>query len=969
MTIDTRSSRPRGSSSPRTAIVLTASLLFLASCASAAPKPAAPDFPASDTVPLASDIRSGVLPNGLRYFIRRNSKPEGRAFLQLYVDAGSVLEREDERGAAHFVEHMAFNGTANFPGATLVDYLRTLGMRFGPEVNAYTSFDETVYGIAVPTEAAPAGTDAAQKTPSGARVVPERALAVLDDWTRAISFDPAEVEAERSVIMEEYRMGLGAQDRIRRVILPAILRGSAYAERLPIGLPEVIGSVSAERLTAFYKTWYRPDNMAIVIAGDFDPAALEAALAARFSGPAPAAPLNRPRPELPAPVRGAFSLTTATDAELPYGSVRLYYKRPPQPVGTDLRSYRENLIDSLIDRMIGQRFQDAASVPETPYAAAGSSEQRFGKQSRFFTLSAVPEPGATEATLEALLMAKESMARFGFSQSEIDRAGTELLSDLERYAKESDRRDSEALAREAGQLYLSGTPAPAPAWELETTRKLLPGIDRATIAAASAALFAEDDLTVLITANDKDAPTLPDERRVRELVAAAKAAKLEPPKEETVDSRLLPETPKPGAVVSERTDAAAGTTTWELSNGARVILKPTANKNDEIVLSSMARGGRTDSPLVDAVSVDLASQLASASGVGPFGVPELSRKLAGIQASLAFSAGYYTHGFSGSAAVADLRTLLELLHLSFTAPRIDEAAAKAYLDGTRTTLARKKDNPEALFSDTVTRAVSGGNPRFEPLTEERLALLNLDAARVFLRSLMNAGDYTFVLAGNVDPAALRPLVERYIASLPGKRTGAGWTDPGIERKPGTELVVRKGTEDKALAFIARYAPSPYSARSAAVAEALQEYLDIHLTDEVREKRGDVYSISVSASQSVAPEGELALSVVFSTGPDKLPDVEAAIDAELQRLRKDGPDPETFGKVREALKKSFQTSLQSNRFLASSLAYQDVLAGLPESTLFGSPALYDSIAGAELKSAAERLTAAGPIKVSLLPEKK
>jgi zinc protease len=957
MKTDAAPSAARGAARRLSAVFLSAAIAALAACATAAPKTVNSAGPDAEPIPLASDLRVGVLPNGLRYYIRQNAKPEGRAFLQLYVDAGSVLEKDDERGVAHFVEHMAFNGTANFPGDALVDYLRTLGMRFGPEVNAYTSFDETVYGIEVPTESAG----------SGSRVVPEKALAVLDDWTGALSFDPAEVEAERSVILEEYRMGLGAQDRIRRVILPAILRGSAYAERLPIGLPAVISSVSAEGLAAFYRAWYRSDNMALVVVGDFDPEAVEASLAARFSAPAPSAPLDRPRPELPAPTRGAFSLTTATDAELPYGAVRLYYKRTPKPIGADLGSYREALVESLIDRMIGQRFQDASSVPETPYAAAGSSEQRYGKQSRFFTLSAVPEPGATEATLEALLLAKESIARFGFSRSEIDRAKAELLSELERYAKETDRRDSEALAREAGQHYLSGAPAPDPSWELETTRKLLPGIDRATVAAAAAALFAEDDLTVLITANDKDAPTLPDEQRVRELVAAAKAAKLERPKEEAVDSRLLAELPKRGAVVAERTDPAAGTITWTLSNGARVILKPTGNKNDEIVLSAMARGGKTDAPLVDAVTVDLASQLAAASGVGPFGVPELSRKLAGVQVSLSFSAGYYSRGFSGSSTVADLKTLLELLHLSFIDPRIDDAAAKAHLDGTRTTLARKKDNPEALFSDAVARAVSGGNPRFEPLTEERLSLLNLDAARVFLRSLMNAGDYTFVFAGNVDPATLRPLVERYIASLPGSRTGAGWTDPLIARKPGTDLVVRKGTEDKALAFIARYAPSPYSARSAAAAEALQEYLDIRLTDEIREKRGDVYSVSVSVSQSVAPAGELALSVVFSTGPDKLRDVETAIDAELQRLRNDGPDPAVLEKVREALRKGHQSSLQSNRFIASSLAYQDVLAGLPESTLFGLPALYDSIGGGELRAAMELLLGAAQIRATLVPE--
>lgn len=939
-------------------VAALAAFFVISSCSTPTTGKGTPGFDATAKVPLASDIRTGVLPNGLRYFIRQNAKPEGRAFLQLYVDAGSVLEQEKERGVAHFVEHMAFNGTEHFPKNSLVEYLRSLGMQFGADINAYTSFDETVYGINVPTQA---DTQGAEKG------LPDQALAVLNDWTQALSFDPKEVDSERSVVYEEYRLGLGAQDRIRRVLLPSILKGSIYAERLPIGLPEVIKTATPDTLRNFYKTWYRPDNMALVIVGDFDAAKVEQSLASRFTAPAPTTPLVRPRPELPPPTRGARTVTVATDPELSYGIVRLFYKRAPKAIPADLGTYRESLILNLINRMLDQRFQDATNLPETPYADAGSGEDRYGRTSRFYVLSAVPKPESTRATLEALLKEKESILRFGFTPSEIDRAKKGILSDLTSFANEADRRSSEDLAQEVGAYYLRNIPAPDPAWELRTITDLLPGIDQKTLAAATADLFSPDDLTVTIIANDKEASTLPDEATVKTMVAAAAKMKLEPPKDESVDAGLISVEPQPGAVTTESSDQVTGTVTWQLSNGAKVILKPTKNQNDQIILTSLALGGKSDVPVADAVSADLATDLVSASGLGPFSATELSKKLAGKQAALDFTTGYYARSFSGSSTVGDFQTLMELLYLYFTEPRIDETAVKAYLDNTRTGLLRKEDNPDSVFSETASWTLTGKDPRFEPLTAERLSLLNLDTARKFLRAELNPGDFTFVLAGNVDPQTARPLVERYLASIPGKRTGATWTDPGFRRPDSADVIVRKGAEAKAKAFIARYTPSPYSLENETLADLLQEYLSIRYLDELREKRGDVYNVSVTVSQMRMPWEELYLGIDFATGPEKLDDAEKAAEAELVSLRDQGPDPEVLKKAKETLKKRFQTSLEDNQFIASSLRNLDVL-GLPLSRYLELPQLYDKLGAEDLKGAAARFLKAGTIKVTLLPQK-
>ena len=374
-----------------------------------------------ELLPEKADLRKGMLANGLRYYILPNSVPAGRAYLTLAVNAGSILENDDERGLAHFVEHMAFNGTSRFPGMELISYLRSLGMRFGPEVNAYTSYEETVYGIETPVEV----------DKDGIKRIPERALAILDDWTWAISFNPDVVDKERSVILEEYRTRLGAQERVRRQLLPIIFRGSRFADRNPIGLPEVIQSASAEKLKSFYHSWYRPDNMAIILVGDFDGAQLEKELSAHFTIPAAAAPFTRPYYELPGPQKGAITTAIITDEELPYATVYLYYKRAPKAMSGTLYHYRERLTDYLVEMMLDFRYEEKTSGENTPYTAAGAWNRRFGQQSRYYIMAANTKAERGGETLQALLLEKERLLRYGFTQAELSRAKAALLSSLE----------------------------------------------------------------------------------------------------------------------------------------------------------------------------------------------------------------------------------------------------------------------------------------------------------------------------------------------------------------------------------------------------------------------------------------------------------------------------------------------------------------------------------------------------------
>ncbi|MDR3145434.1 MAG: insulinase family protein [Treponema sp.] len=914
----------------------------------------------SDPVPFMAKARTGTLPNGLRYYILENTRPENRAFLTLAVNAGSVLEKDDEQGLAHFVEHMAFNGTVRFPEAELLNYLRSLGMRFGPEVNAYTSFDGTVYGIEVPVET----------RADGIKGIPAKALAVLDDWTHAITFTPADVDDERQVIMEEYRAYLGADERVRRKILSVIFRGSPYAERLPIGLPEIIQNAPAARLENFFKTWYRPDNMAIILVGDFDGAVMEAELASHFTAPAAAGALNRPRYELPEPEKGSLEVAINTDPEYPNIRIDLYYKLAAQEPGKDLAAYREGLIDGLIQRIISFRIDEAASKPETPYTMAGTGAARYGRSSGYIILVSIAKPGAAEASLRAMLREKESIERYGFTDGEIDRAKRSLVSDLRRMVSEKDREDSNAYVRNFTSHFLEEALTPDIEWELEAATKLLPGISSADIAAAARDYFVNDDLAVCVSAPDAEQANLPTEADVRRIVAESRKARIPRPKEPRTrqDARLLKQAPLPGAILAESRDAESGAIRWELDNGATVIIRETTNRNNEVVLYALARGGITSAAPGDILSAKLASEMAEASGLGPYSRTELVRRLSDRQVSISFWINTYFRGIQGSATTEDLGTLFELINLGFTQPRMDKDAISVLLDQYRTDLAQRSEDPEAVFSDELNKTIFGNNPYYKPMELSDLSGIDRDTAMAFIRRSLNPADYTFVFVGNPDIPALRSYTETYLASIPRGQTWNTWTDPRVNRPGQIEKKIYKGKEEKSIVYMAWFRPEPYSESGSTTAEVLTEYLDIILNEKIRETMGGVYSISAFAGlSSFPPEGELSLQTVFACDPRRAGELSAAIQAELRRIADGDVNEDTFTKAVEALIKSGEDSLQSNLFIARNFAGSAVILDLPLSRLYAYAERYRSTAVPDIQDMARRILEKGPMEFILYPE--
>ena len=915
----------------------------------------------SDHVPFMENTITGTLPSGLRYFILENSMPENRAYLTLAVKAGSINEEDDEQGLAHFVEHMAFKGTERFPEAELVNYLRSLGMRFGPEVNAYTSFDRTVYGIEVPVEN---GDD-------GVKRLPDKALAIIDDWSRAVTFKPEDVDSERSVIIEEYRTRLGARERISRQWLPVLFRGSPYAERWPIGLPEIIEEAPASRLEGFYRKWYKADNMALIFVGDFDGAALQASLEDHFLIEKPAVTTVRPVYDLPLPVKGNIEYFIATDPELTSTSVNLYFKRSPETGKGTLEHYRSEIIDSLIERMMDMRFEEECLKPDAPFVSAGSGTAQYAASSRFYIMAGRPKTGMAEESLLALLREKEKMLRFGFTRAELKLAADSLVSDMLHLVMEKDKLESESYLNSLVYHFIDNDNFADIEWETDAIMRMLPHIKIKDINAAVKDYFFYDDILVYISAPDTEKPNLPDEERIKKLILDSRKMKIARSKASTVEEGFVSSLFERGSVTKESVDEETGALIWELSNGAKVILKETNNKNDEIIMHSTALGGTTSVSPQYYISAELAVEMMQVSGLGPWSRSELSRKLAGKQVQMSYSISSYLRTFTGFSTNNDLKTFFESLYLNFTEPRIDPASVEVMMDSYRTSLALRDENPRTVFSDEIRKIIFDNHPYYKPLELEDLSKVDINVALNFLHKSLNPADFTFVFTGNLDKTAMKNYIETYLASIPaGGFTGENWntwTDLEIKRPGKIEKNVYKGKEEQSSVYMAWFEKTPFIEELSIRAQVLEEYLDIILNDEIREKLGGVYSIGQSVSASNIPNGELSMRLSFSCDPKRVQELSDAVIRVFQQVAAGVIDQDVFDKSIEALKKGWEVNMQSNSYIAQSYINSSVLLNLPLSRLNRRPGYFEAVTKADIQSICARLLQNGPAKVVLFPE--
>jgi len=893
--------------------------------------------PLDTDIPIDTSIRIRELPNGLRYYVRVNTRPEARAELRLFVNAGSLQEDEDQRGLAHFVEHMAFNGTENYAEHELVDYLQSIGMRFGADLNAYTNYDETVYALRVPTD-----------DPE----ILEQGLGVLAEWAGRIAFDDEEIEKERGVIVEEWRLGRGATGRVLDEIFPILFQGSRYAERWPIGEREVLETASPDALRRFYDDWYRPDLMAIVAVGDFDPDWVEAKIRELFSGlEGPEDPRERIVYPVPAHEETLFGLVS--DPELPSTSATIYYKLPKRPEGT-FGDYRRFLVEGLYTQMINARLSEVAQRPAPPFLYAGAGTGTFVRSLDVYTQSAGVEAGGVERGLEALLTEVERVDQHGFTAGELERAKINMRAIYAQMDRERDKVESSALAAEYGRNFLEGESVPGISAELVMVERFLPTITVDEVNELAQGLISEKNRVIIATAPEDEEKALPTEGELLAVFETVDSGELEPWVDQVRDGPLLAELPEPGEVVAESYREALGVTEWRLSNGVRVLLKPTDFKNDQVLISGWSPGGTSVVDDERYTSALFSTTLVQESGLGEFSQPELNKALAGEVAAISPSLGELEEGVSGGAAPQDLETLFQLIYMTFTQPRLEDGAVDSFLTRMRAFLENRRAQPAAVFQDALAEHLYGHHPRRQPMTAESLDRVDPRLAlEVYRERFADASDFSFVVVGNFETDSIRPLIERYLGGLPVTGREETWRDIGVRPVEGrVEFEVDKGLEPKSQVSLTFTGPAEWSRENQHLISSLAELLELRFLDVLREDLGATYGVSVSGGLTARPVETYRFSIGFGCAPEKAPELIERVIDEIRKVKMGEIDPLDLQKIRETQRRGRETALKQNGFWVAMLENYDTL-GLDLELILDFDTLLEQVEAEKLQEAAVR----------------
>jgi zinc protease len=942
----------------RKKIVLLLSVVVAATCLASAQQPAATPRPQTDplttTIPVDPQITVGKFANGMTYYIRQNKKPEKRAELRLAVNAGSILEDNDQRGLAHFVEHMAFNGTKNFPKMEVVNFLQSIGMQFGAHVNAYTSFDETVYMLQVPTD-----------KPD----ILDKSFLILEDWARNVSFDPAEIDKERGVVMEEWRLGRGAQSRITDKQFPVLLKGSRYAERLPIGTPEVLQNAKYERLTTFYKDWYRPDLMAIVAVGDFDRAAIEALIKKHFE-PIPAARGAKTRTMYPVPDHPGTLYSIVADKEMPQASVQIISKVEAEEA-TTIGKYRTQIVKGLFSMLLSTRFGEMARKPDSPFLGAGAGEGEFVRTKHARSLSAGVKEDGIERGLDALLTEAERVARFGYTQTELDRAKANLARSLERAVIEKDNSESDDLAAEFIRNFFTQEPIPGIVYENELYKRFLPEITLTEINTLARDWTPNRNRVVAAVLPEKAGLAVPTETRLTAVMSTAADKPLTAYVDTVASAPLLATPPTPGTITRTDTNAAFGITTWELSNGIKVVMKPTTFKEDEIVFTASSPGGTSLASDADYVPALTAAQVVGQGGVGQLSQNDLQRVMAGKTVNVSASIGETSEGVSGSASPKDLETMFQMIYLRITQPRLDRERFEAMSAQTKATMANQTVTPSFAFTQTLNATLYQNHPRRQVMTLERINEMNLDKSMAFYKErFADVGDMTFTFVGSFTLDAMKPMVEKYLASLPSAKRVEKWKDIGVRPVRGVVVkTVEKGLEPRSQTTLIFTGPFQFNQMNRIAIRAMADILTDRLRESMREDLGATYGVSVSPGYRKIPNEEFDLRISFGSSPTRVEELVKVVLQQIANLQTTGVTPAQAATVKEKMLRSLETDTKTNGFylvnISARLEHEEEMA-----SLFNLAELYGRITPEMIQEAAKTyLNTSNYVAVELFPEKR
>ncbi|MFH0843190.1 MAG: insulinase family protein [Bacteroidota bacterium] len=859
----------------------------------------------NDPIPPDPAIKIGKLENGITYYIKYNQKPEQRVELRLAINTGSICETEGQLGLAHFCEHMCFNGTKNFPSNRIIDMLEEMGVKFGAELNAYTSFDQTIYMLKVPTD-----------KPEWI----ERGFQVIEDWAHQVSMEEAEIDKERGVIVEEWRLGLGAEDRMLQKYLPVLLKGSRYAERWPIGKVEVIQSFPYDTLRSFYKTWYRPDLMAVVVVGDIDTKLAEDKIREHFGRIVPPANPEK-RVEYPVPDNTDPLISVVTDKEASGFTIQVMFKQAKTESIT-YNDYRNSQMQSLFTGMLNNRFMELTQKPDAPFMMAVSGYGSFiGRSVDVYSLSAMAKENQMEKSIEVMMTENEKVRQFGFTSSELDRIKKDILTMYENGAKEADKTLSGDYADEYIRNYLEKESIPGYKKEYEIVKELMPGISVEEINSLAGKLITNSNIIVLITAQEKEGVSVPSEEKVAEIIKSARSKKVEAYVDNVLDAPLLSEIPAGTPVVSRTENSDFGYTELSFANGVRMVLKPTDFKNDEIIMAAFSPGGLSLYPDQDVMSATLAATIISQSGLGEYDLTGLQKKLSGNTAKLSPFISELREGVSGSCSPKDLETMLQLNYLYFNGIRRDDDAFKAYLSRIRNMIKPMRAVPQVIFSDTLSKIITKNSPRVISVpTEAQLDQVSLDRIMtIFSERFSDAGDFTYVMVGNFNTEEVIPMLEKYIGGLPSINRTETWRDMSPEFPEGKVIVdVPKNSEPQSQVAMVWNDDFKWKRKERQGFSMLMSILSIKCRESMREDQGGVYGVSINGSASKEPVPEFTITSTWGCNPENIEKLSQTLLDEMNRIKMAGPTETDLNKVKETMIRERETRIKENSFWLSYL---------------------------------------------------
>ncbi|MCC7682272.1 pitrilysin family protein [Janthinobacterium sp. FW305-128] len=915
----------------------------------------------TDPLPLAPEVTVGKLPNGLTYYIKKNARPAQKVELRLVVKAGSILEDDDQQGLAHFTEHMAFNGSTHFKRNELISYLQSIGVKFGADLNAYTSFDETVYVLPIPTNK---------------KENLEKGFLVLEDWAHGLKFNPADINSERGIVLEEARLGKGASDRMNKVLYPKLLNGSRYAERMPIGKESVLKTFKPEAIKRFYKDWYRPDLMAVMVVGDVEPKQAEAMIRQHFGklkNPA------KPRPRLYAevPQRSQTEALVITDKEAPDDSVFIRYPIRAAQEPVTIADYRRQMIENLYGQMLSARMQELTQQANPPFIQGGSSMGKLVRGYESFSAYALLGKGGVQPAVDALVQEDERARRFGFSQDELDRARKDMLRNYERAYSERDKSDSAGFVAEYSRNFLEQEAIPGIANELLYAKELLPQVTLQEINETVAKVIPDQQkkLVVFMGAEPKagDATSsVPTQQQLLDAVAKAEQQKVEPRTEKVLASKLMDGPPAGGSIVSEKLNSAIGVTELTLGNGVRVLLKPTDFKNDQVLMGSTRFGGQSLFGDADIYNARYASAVVGSMGLKDLAPLDLQKVLAGKTVNVGASLGELSEGFGGSASSADVEAMLQLVYLYFNDVRKDAGLYQSFIGKQQDLAKNSMAQPEAVFYDAIQHAMYGDNPRVDGVPRAAdFDKVGLDRSLdIFRQRFSSARDMTFIFAGSFELDKIKPLIASYLGTLPVGEVAHAYRDVGM--RPVTGVVkkdIYMGSEPKSTISITFNGDVAYSDEQKLTLQALGEVLNLKVIEVLREKMSMIYGGGFETSMGQHPYGHYSVALNLPTGPENVDKVIAAAFAEINKMKADGPSVADLEKVKLNWITRQQKSLRENNYWMNQLM-GSVTQGRDPAHILKYEQRVRAITPQAVKLAAQRyLDMHNYVQVVLYPERK